>query len=248
MHYYQHHIGDFIKDTANLDDHQLATYLRMVWAYYTNEKPITGELEDIAFAMRSDEKTVRLLLRHFFDETPEGWVHNRCEREISEYKSKGEKARDSANARWSNAKGKRTQCERNANASVLDANQEPITNNQEEAKASLAATPPPATGESKPEKQKAAKRATALPEDFAPNDTGRAYAEAKGINTGVELLSFRNWHGAKGTTMKDWQAAWRTWCDKSAVFGRTSKPPISGRRPLATDNFSSTNYGTGGDL
>lgn len=86
MHYYQHHIGDFIRDTANLNDHQVATYLRMLWAYYDSEKPISGELEDIAFAMRSDEKTVRLLLRHYFKEAEDGWHHTRCDKEIAEYR------------------------------------------------------------------------------------------------------------------------------------------------------------------
>jgi uncharacterized protein YdaU (DUF1376 family) len=129
MFYYQHHIGDFIKDTANLDDHQLATYLRMLWAYYTSEKPLTDDIDDLAFVMRSDEKTVRLLLRHFFNDSPEGWSHNRCDREIAEYHSKSEKARNSANARWKNTDAMRTHNERNADALVFDANQEPITKN-----------------------------------------------------------------------------------------------------------------------
>ena len=155
MHYYQHHIGDFIRDTANLNDHQLATYLRMIWSYYDSEKPISGDLEDVAFAMRSDEKTVRLLLRHYFTETPEGWLHNRCEKEISNFHSKKEKAKASAKARWGDANASeriqthekgglessgnnqnyaeimRSQCERNAKLPKSDANQEPITNNQE---------------------------------------------------------------------------------------------------------------------
>jgi len=131
MHYYQHHIGDFIKDTANLDDHQLATYLRLLWAYYDTESPITGDIEDVAFAMRSDEKTVRLLLRHYFFQQDDGWHHSRCDRELEEYRTKKDKARNSASARWSNAKAMRTHTERNADASVFDANQEPRTNNQE---------------------------------------------------------------------------------------------------------------------
>lgn len=121
MFYYQHHIGDFMKDTANLDDHQLVTYLRMIWEYYKSESPISGDFESIAFAMRSDEKTVRLLLNHFFEESENGWLHNRCEREITDYHSKSEKARNSANARWKNKKTMRTQSERNANASENDA-------------------------------------------------------------------------------------------------------------------------------
>jgi len=144
MHYYQHHIGDFIKDTTHLDDHQLATYLRMLWAYYTSESPISSDFEDVAFAMRTDEKTVRLLLRHFFIESPDGWHHTRCDKEIADYHEKAEKAQKAANARWSNAKAMRTHTERNANEPVFDANQEPITNNQEPIKrqrATIVATP-----------------------------------------------------------------------------------------------------------
>lgn len=51
-----------------------------------------------------------------------------------------------------------------------------------------------------------------------PNDTGTRYAEDRNINTEVEIESFRNWHKAKGSLMKDWQAAWRTWCDKAQQF------------------------------
>lgn len=138
MHYYRHHIGDFIKDTTNLDDHQLATYMRMLWAYYSEEKPLANAPEDIAFAMRSDEKTVGLILRHYFKETADGWRHGRCDREIADFHGKKEKASGSANARWKNAKNNanamRPECERNANASKTDANQEPITNNQEPSK------------------------------------------------------------------------------------------------------------------
>jgi len=143
MHYYQHHIGDFIKDTTHLDDHQLATYLRMLWSYYTSESPISGDFEDVAFAMRTDEKTVRLLMRHFFTETPDGWHHTRCDKEIAEYHSKAEKARNSANARWKNADAMRTHSERNSSATVFDANQEPITNNHKpvKEKATVVATP-----------------------------------------------------------------------------------------------------------
>ena len=140
MHYYSHHIGDLIRDTANLNDHQLATYMRMIWEYYSAEKPITGDMEDVAFAMRSDEKTIRLLLRHYFVECEDGWRHTRCDREIALFHEKAEKASQSAKARWSNKQPQKMQdeCDGNANASasdasarVLDANQEPRTKNQE---------------------------------------------------------------------------------------------------------------------
>jgi uncharacterized protein YdaU (DUF1376 family) len=114
VHYYTHHIGDFIKDTSNLDDHHLATYLRMMWRYYLSESPIKGECEDIAFAVRSDEKTVRTLLKHFFKESENGWTHTRCDKVIADFYAKSEKARASAKMRWDS--------ERNANESKKDAN------------------------------------------------------------------------------------------------------------------------------
>lgn len=140
MHYYPHHIGDFIKDTANLNDHQMVTYLRMIWAYYTDEKPLPDECDGIAFAMRSDEKTVHLLLRHYFDLQEDGWHHKRCDRVLQEIYGKSEKARDAANKRWEKEKKKmQPECERNADAmqthtnehadaSLFDATQYPIPN------------------------------------------------------------------------------------------------------------------------
>lgn len=68
---------------------------------------------------------------------------------------------------------------------------------------------------------KPAKRATQIPAEFYPNETGVSYAEQRRVSMAVELQSFRNFHQAKGSTFKDWQAAWRTWCDKAVEFGRT---------------------------
>ena len=130
MHYYRHHIGDFLKDTGHLSNEQMGIYLRMLWKYYLDEKPLLDDCEGIAFGMRSDEKTVRLILRHFFVLADDGWRHKRCDQEIAEYHDKSEKAKNSASARWSNANAMRTHTERSADAPVLDANHKPITNNQ----------------------------------------------------------------------------------------------------------------------
>lgn len=70
----------------------------------------------------------------------------------------------------------------------------------------------------KPVKER--KRASRLPQDFYPSDAGLAYAEARRIDIASELSLFMNSHSAKGSTMIDWQAAWRTWCDKAVMFGR----------------------------
>lgn len=81
-------------------------------------------------------------------------------------------------------------------------------------------------GDSSPAAQapKPVKRACQLPADFYPNETGVSYAEQRRVSLAVELVSFRNHHQAKGSTFKDWQAAWRTWCDKAVEFGRAGGP------------------------
>jgi uncharacterized protein YdaU (DUF1376 family) len=103
VHYYPHHIGDFLKDAGHLTNEQLGIYLKMIWRYYLQEGPLPDDCESIAFAVGSDEKTVRLLLKHYFVLTDEGWRQLRCDKVI---------------------------IEGNADESKNDANQKPITNNQ----------------------------------------------------------------------------------------------------------------------
>lgn len=129
MHYYTHHIGDFLRDAGHLTNEQLGVYMKMLWRYYLNQKPLENDPESLAFAVGADEKIVLQILRHFFCLTEEGWRQPRCDREIANFQNKSQKARHSANARWSNANAYQTHTERNANASKNDANQEPITNN-----------------------------------------------------------------------------------------------------------------------
>ncbi len=228
MHYYQHHIGDFIRDTAQLNDHQLATYLRLIWVYYDSEKPISDDLESVAFAVRSDEKTVGLILRHYFTRSPDGWTHARCEKEISEYKARGDKARQKANARWSNAAAVPQHSHGNAAAmpqhrknGVFDANQEPITNNRKEKERESATDAANAAPRS---------RAIAIPADF-PSEAELAWCEAErpDLSAGAVAVAFRDYHLAHGSTMKSWPAAWRTWVRKerapiraAPAYGKTA--------------------------
>lgn len=130
MHYYQHHIGDFVRDTARLTDSQCMAYLRLLWMYYDTEKPLPNDPEGLAFQVGSNDQDVRLILKHYFEIHGDLYRHKRCDKEIGAFKEKSEKAAKSANARWSNAKAMRTHTERIANERVLDANQEPRTNNQ----------------------------------------------------------------------------------------------------------------------
>jgi len=140
MHYYQHHIGDFIKATARLSDAQTMAYLRLLWMYYDSEKPLKPDTKVLAFQIGSSVEETQLLLESFFWLAENGWHHTRCDQEIAEYRSFLDKKSNAGKASAERRKNIRsTGVEQVLNSSAtgeqLTTNQ--LTNNQSiEAKAS----------------------------------------------------------------------------------------------------------------
>jgi hypothetical protein len=87
------------------------------------------------------------------------------------------------------------------------------------------------------ERRQRSKPRTGIPSTWNPDPAGVAYAEKAGMNRLIidrEAGKFRNHHMAKGSLMADWNAAWRTWCDKAIEFStgpRYSAAPLNGSRP-----------------
>lgn len=70
----------------------------------------------------------------------------------------------------------------------------------------------------------AQKRATRLPPDFRPILTDAAKANAVKVpDYEGTLQQFIDHHTAKGTTMKDWQAAFRTWLTNEVKWDRSKQ-------------------------
>lgn len=119
MNYYEHHLGDYLRDTAHLSMLEDGAYRRLLDAYYIKESPLPLELRDVyrltRAASKQDRQAVETVLREFFQESPEGWRHPRCDREIARFQDKQRKAKASADARWSQ---RQSQSEGNANAST----------------------------------------------------------------------------------------------------------------------------------
>ena len=86
MHYYQHHIGDFIKATARLTDGQTMAYLRLLWLYYDSEKPLKPDIRVLAFQIGASQEDTELLLKSFFVLEETGWHQKRCDQEIADYR------------------------------------------------------------------------------------------------------------------------------------------------------------------
>ena len=98
MHYYQHHIGDFIKATARLTDGQSMAYLRLLWMYYDTEKPLKPDSKILAFQIGASVEETELLLESFFWLSESGWHHTRCDQEIKEYREFLEKKSNAGRA------------------------------------------------------------------------------------------------------------------------------------------------------
>jgi len=136
MHYYQHNIADYRKDTQHLSLLEHGIYRQLLDTYYLDEKPLPT---DITKLMRShsirnadEEQSLKNVLSDFFELTKKGYIHKRCDATIAQYHGKSDKARASALARWgnkdkgSNAVAVNTHTERNANHKPITNNHKPI--------------------------------------------------------------------------------------------------------------------------
>lgn len=117
MNYYEHHLGDYLRDTAHLSMIEDGAYRRLLDVYYVKELPLPHEPRDVYRLVRAGTKperdAVAIVLREFFVDTPEGWRHKRCDAEIARFQDKQAKAKRSADARW---EAHRSQSDGNANA------------------------------------------------------------------------------------------------------------------------------------
>ncbi|HEV2540224.1 MAG TPA: YdaU family protein [Frateuria sp.] len=141
MNYFEFHIGDYEKGTAHLTACEDGIYGRLIRRYYDTEAPLPLDLKALQRLVRArtrDEKAaVETVLEEFFQQQEDGWHHKRCDEEIARFAEKREKAKRSAEARWSN---RAEHTERNANASAnamrthCDGNalQSPDTSNQDQ--------------------------------------------------------------------------------------------------------------------
>ena len=216
MHYYQHNIGDYRRDTSHLSLVEHGIYRQLMDSYYLDEQPLCA---DLAKLMRShsvrtadEQQSLKNVLADFFELTENGYIHKRCDEVIAEYHGKSDKARASAMARWSNknkdsdANALPTQSKRNANG-MLTNNHKPITSS------SVAK----ATKGSRFDLQ-------SIPEEWILF----CRKERSDLNPTVVFEGFKDYWvsvaGAKGIKA-DWFATWRNWIrnQKSSAVQQVEK-------------------------
>jgi len=135
MYYYQHHIGDYRRDTGHLTLLEHGIYRQLLDLYYITEKPLDANAMRLVCVRSAEEQEAyQRILQDFFYKQNGKWFHKRCEEEIKSFHGKSDKAKDSANKRWnknkelSDANALPTDSEGNANG-MLTINHKPITIN-----------------------------------------------------------------------------------------------------------------------
>jgi uncharacterized protein YdaU (DUF1376 family) len=131
MHFYPHHIGDFLKDTSSLTPEESYYYLRLIWLYYDTEKPLPDDIASLAFKIgaRGKEDCVRNLVQIYFtyDSDLKSHTHQRIDEEISKYQEKADSARRANQIRWGSKKDLKSDLKSDAEQ-IPTNNQEPRTN------------------------------------------------------------------------------------------------------------------------
>ena len=84
MRYYQHHIGDFIKDTHFLNHEERSVYIQLVWKYYDTEQPIKiNTLMNASKEFNTTPEVLTYLFQTFFTAKGKGeYVHTRIDSEL----------------------------------------------------------------------------------------------------------------------------------------------------------------------
>lgn len=134
MHYFQHNIADYRKDTSHLTLLEHGCYRQLLDQYYLNEQPLPldeSKLFRLLSARTNDEKqAIKNVLQDFFNETEIGFIHKRCDSEIEIYHSRIESAskagKASANRRLTSVQQAFNDC---STGVQLTNNHKPITNN-----------------------------------------------------------------------------------------------------------------------
>lgn len=227
MHYYKFNIGDYASHTRHLSLMEDLAYRRLLDVAYTSEKPLSKDSHALArlIGMRDYQSEVEDVLREFFEEVEEGWIHGRVLKEIEEAGGRSDKAKVAAKARWeckrnadamqSHSLGGATSIDENASSIKNDATQDPLHTTQD---------PRPKTQDQLPttEKSKSLARATRLTAEWMlPKSYGEWALHEKPLWTADDVRKvadiFRDhWCAAsgKGAAKLDWFATWRNWIRK----------------------------------
>lgn len=254
VNYYEHHLGDYDQATAHLSACEDGIYSRLIRWYMAEEKPLPADLKAIQRRVRAHTKeerqAVETILGEFFELHDDGYHQRRCDAEIAKYLESApdrDAKRENERERQRRTRERRRQLfELLREHGVVPAYDAPMSELQSLASRATSphkerdVTPPvtrDATATQTPDTRHHTPitsdssnprlRASRLPPDWDPGDTGFAFAASHGLANGkaqAELAKFRDYWGAKAGkdgAKLDWMGTWRNWVRTAVERGGT---------------------------
>lgn len=99
MHHFPFHVNDFSRDTARFELVDIGIYLRLLMEYYSSEKPLPNDHNELAFRVGARTRPEKCALDHVLrrcfdlDEAKNEYVQKRCEAELVNYWAAGIQSR-----------------------------------------------------------------------------------------------------------------------------------------------------------
>jgi uncharacterized protein YdaU (DUF1376 family) len=99
MYHFPFHINDFSRDTARFELVEIGIYLRLMMEYYSSEKPLPNDHNELAFRVGARTRPEKCALDHVLrrcfelDSVKNEYVQKRCEAEILDYRAAGVQSR-----------------------------------------------------------------------------------------------------------------------------------------------------------
>ena len=105
MNFYKRFIGDYQRDTGHLSMAEHGAYTLLLDVHYATEKPLPSNKQSIYRLLRAIDKSEQIaidrVLDEFWTETDVGWVNPKALELIADKQTRSDKAKGSAEKRWS---------------------------------------------------------------------------------------------------------------------------------------------------
>lgn len=215
MYYFKFHIRDYAASTAYLTNEEDLAYRRLLDMYYSTEAPIPLEVTLVAKRIRCEPSAVRDVLTEKFTRTDDGFRHERCDAEISEYQQSAERNRTNGmgGGRPKKPSGFPVGSQSVPSGNPVATQPEPTGNPNQE----------PSTINQEPVVETPATDARSCPPDWEPSRelVNLACVTLKDLAFNKELAMFKAYRWQR--PVRDWNEAFRRWiaqADKTKSYAK----------------------------